>query len=278
MRRNFLAAWPRALGYLCTTLKSVIASEAKQSICQATQSGSGLSRHGACPESLEGVFRNDGFCKSSIGLRLGMIALGGLLLGAEAIPDLHVVGLFPDRAAVRIDGKVRVLRVGKTSPEGVTLMRADSREAVLQIDGVERVFRLHEGRFTPVAPAETQRVAIVRDPRGMFVTQGSINGAGMEMLVDTGASAVAVGSQIADRLGLDYRLQGTRVRLMTASGIADGWRVNLKSVKVGGFEQRDVQGVVVEGQPSHTVLLGMSFLNGMNLNYEGNILYLEAKP
>ena len=66
--------------------------------------------------------------------------------------------------------------------------------------------------------------------------------------------------------------------LMTASGLADGWRVMLKRVKVGGFERRHVEGVVVEGQPSHAVLLGMSFLNGMNLSYEGNILYLEAKP
>lgn len=55
----------------------------------------------------------------------------------HAVEKVGVYGLFKDKAILVIDGKQRLLRAGETSPEGVKLVRADSKEAVIEIDGVQ---------------------------------------------------------------------------------------------------------------------------------------------
>ena len=59
---------------------------------------------------------------------------------AYAVGKIKVVGLFKDKAIVTIDGKQRVLSKGKTSPEGILLISANSREAVIEIDGIAVIF------------------------------------------------------------------------------------------------------------------------------------------
>ena len=61
---------------------------------------------------------------------------------AAAVDSVTVLGLFKDKAIVEIDGKRRLLRVGDTSPEGVTLVSASSEEAVLEVDGVQSSYGL----------------------------------------------------------------------------------------------------------------------------------------
>ncbi len=48
-----------------------------------------------------------------------------------AVEKISVKGLFNNKAIVVIDGKQRLLRAGETSPEGVKLISANSKEAVL---------------------------------------------------------------------------------------------------------------------------------------------------
>ena len=51
-----------------------------------------------------------------------------------AATDVNVVGLFPGRAIVVVNGGApRTLTVGQKTPEGVVLISADSRAAVLEI-------------------------------------------------------------------------------------------------------------------------------------------------
>ena len=50
---------------------------------------------------------------------------------AEAALNIQVTGLFRDQAVVEIDANQRILKVGETSPEGVTLISANSQQAVL---------------------------------------------------------------------------------------------------------------------------------------------------
>ena len=56
--------------------------------------------------------------------------------------DIIVLGLFKGRAIVKIDGKQRTLKKGKVSPEGVTLISADSDAAVLEVDGKQQEYKL----------------------------------------------------------------------------------------------------------------------------------------
>ena len=56
--------------------------------------------------------------------------------GAWAIDNIRVVGLFSGKAVLEVDGRQRLLSVGQTSPEGVKLISANAREAVLVVGGV----------------------------------------------------------------------------------------------------------------------------------------------
>jgi len=93
--------------------------------------------------------------------------------------------------------------------------------------------------------------------------------------VDTGASVVALGSSDADRMGLNYRTSPP-VRVGTANGMAQGWRVKFASVRLGDVELFDVDGIVT-AQPMPFVLLGNSFLNRFQMRREADLMVLERR-
>jgi aspartyl protease family protein len=194
---------------------------------------------------------------------------------ALAAPDVRVVGLFKDRAVVLIDGKQRTLRAGQTSPEGVKLVAADSESALLEYDG-ERFRGLLDGRVSTRTKAPTsEEVQIWRDSQGLYATTGSINGLPVAMLVDTGATQVAMNAAQARRLGIDYRVVGEPAAITTASRREPAWAVMLDSVKVGEIELHNVEGVVLEGAQPQTVLLGMSYLGRLEIHNDGRLLTLQ---
>ncbi|GAB4357114.1 MAG: TIGR02281 family clan AA aspartic protease [Gammaproteobacteria bacterium] len=202
-----------------------------------------------------------------------------LLAGsALAVERVRVMALFSGKAALNIDGTQRVLRAGQRSPEGVKLIRADSRSALLEIDGEVVELGLNRtigGRYRELGSGE--EVRIYRNPRGMFTTVGSINGLTVNFLVDTGASQVAMSSVQARRLGLDFRVEGDRGAVTTASGYARAFRVTLDSVKVGAIELRNVEAMVLEGEHPKDVLLGMSFLGRVTMTNSERALILKKK-
>ena len=61
---------------------------------------------------------------------------------AYAVDKIKIIGLFKNKAVVQLDGKQRLLLAGKTSPEGVTLISADSEEAILEINGVRKTYTI----------------------------------------------------------------------------------------------------------------------------------------
>ena len=63
---------------------------------------------------------------------------------------------------------------------------------------------------------------------------------------------------------------------MTANGPAQVWKVKLDSVKVGGITLHDVDGAV-HGGDLPMVLLGMSFLNRMEMKRDGDRMVLRRR-
>ncbi len=63
----------------------------------------------------------------------------------------------------------------------------------------------------------TQEVQIWRNTQGMYATTGSINGLPVSLLVDTGATQVAMNAAQARHLGIDYRVIGVPAAITTAS-------------------------------------------------------------
>ncbi|WP_237234813.1 retropepsin-like aspartic protease family protein [Pseudomonas sp. TCU-HL1] len=193
--------------------------------------------------------------------------------------QVQVVGLFPGAAVLNVDGQRKLVKVGQTGPGGVQVISADSKGAVLRVDGVERSYGLsreYNQAGSPGAPQKA-RLSIARGNNGHFQVAGSIEGHPVQFLVDTGATSVAMNENQARRLGIDYRVKGLPMKASTAAGTVNAWRVTFDRIKVGGIEVLGVEGAVVEGDSPVEVLLGMSFLNRVRWREEQGVLMLESK-
>lgn len=206
------------------------------------------------------------------------IALCLLLASAPAAAqDIALIGVIGDKAAViAIDGgDPKTIKVGQTW-RGISVVSVEKDQATFEIKGQRRVIqRGAHHRSASAKPPFTGRQSAVlsADTRGHFIAEGSVNGAHMRFLVDTGATAVALPATDAVRLGLDYR-KGQRVSMQTANGTAPAYVTTLERVKVGEIELYGVQAVVIEGG-LHMPLLGMTFLNRVEMRREGETMTLN---
>jgi aspartyl protease family protein len=202
--------------------------------------------------------------------------ISGLLLATGvAAMDVNVVGLFPNKAVVQIDGgKLQTLSVGQKTAEGVVLVSVEHESATFDIDGQRMTLGLGHARMK--ASTAAAAVMVMADERGQFATNGEINGIAIRFWVDTGASLVALPAIEARRLGLDYR-KGAPVLMSTANGTAAGYRVTLDTVRLGEVTVNGVDAVVMEGEGLPVALLGMSFLRRMDIKREGEIMTLTKR-
>ncbi|KAB2318283.1 TIGR02281 family clan AA aspartic protease [Betaproteobacteria bacterium SCN1] len=198
----------------------------------------------------------------------------GLTCTPAGATSVSVVGLFKDKAIVSIDGgKPRTLSAGQTL-QGVKLLAADSGSATFDVNGTRRTLGMGQS-FAGGASDTRQSVSLTADGRGHFTAAGSVNGYPVTFLVDTGATSVAINAAEARRLGVDYKA-GQAVGVQTAAGLVKAWRVTLNTVKVGGISVNQVEGLVVETGLS-IPLLGMSFLNRMEMKRDGQTMTLTQR-
>jgi len=190
--------------------------------------------------------------------------------------DIVVVGLFSDQAVVEINTKQRLLKVGVTSPEGVTLISANSRYAILEKGGVTERYELGTRISTNFAPPVKQSVVSLWPINGMYTTPGSVNGYSVDFLVDTGASAIALNAATAERLDLDY-LKGKKVGVKTASGVEVAYHVILDEVQVGDIKLNNIRAMVLDGEQPERALLGMTFLNELDIERKDERMDLKKR-
>jgi aspartyl protease family protein len=96
---------------------------------------------------------------------------------------------------------------------------------------------------------------------GHFVTNASINNRTVEVMVDTGASAVALSYEDANAIGLKPRNLKYDVPVSTANGEGKAARVVLREVEIGSVRVQNVDGLVLQEGALRGTLLGMSFLS-----------------
>lgn len=190
--------------------------------------------------------------------------------------DVTLVGLIGAKAIVVVNGGApRTLAPGQKTAEGVLLLGTEKDAASFEIDGKKRTLRMGQA-YSAAARADRQNVTISADARGHFITMGSINGGSVRFLVDTGATLVALPASEAKRLGINY-LQGQRGQMQTANGVAVAYRVKLDTVRVGDIEVNNVDAVVSENDAMGVTLLGMSFLNRMEMQRDGQNMTLTRR-
>ncbi len=211
-----------------------------------------------------------------MGLRAAFLAVIGFAAPAFAT-DVNVIGLFPGKAVVVVDrGAPRTLSVGQRTPEGVVLVSADSKAAVLEIDGRRQTLEMGQHFETAELTAARGQVTLAADAQGHWVTDGAVNGQRVRFLVDTGATLVVLPGADARRLGIDFR-RGTRGTSYTAAGPVPVYRVKLDTVAVGGLTLHNVDAVVQDAPGLNIALLGASFLNRTEMRHEGANLTLMKR-
>ncbi len=189
--------------------------------------------------------------------------------------SIDLIGLFPGKAVLVVDGRnPKTYAVGSTITEGIKLVAVSESSVTLEENGKRQTLALG-GHFNRVAPSGPAIVKLHADARGHYFADGQINGASVKMLVDTGASVIALPASEAERLRIDYR-KGERGFTSTANGIKPVYRVKLDSVRVGTIEINQVDASVHEGGLP-IILLGMSFLNRTAMQHEGAQLTLSKR-
>lgn len=198
-----------------------------------------------------------------------------LSISVHAAPTLKVIGLFKDKALVTVDGKNKLIRKGETYKEYL-LEYADAKRAVISFNGVSKKYTLGESSGgLQFKKAKSSAFRISANPQGMYFTQGSINNKPMAFIVDTGATMVSMNEDHAKQLGLNAKRDGQAIRIKTASAVVKGYKVKLKTVKVGEIQIRDVDATVLMSKQPDTILLGMSFLKNLRVNHSGSVMTLE---
>ena len=110
-----------------------------------------------------------------------------------------------------------------------------------------------------VSLAAGDELVVEADARGHFYVDAEINGTTIRLMVDTGASMVALSLDDAARIGIRPDPAEFTGRARTANGLARIAPVMIDEIEIGDIRVRDVAGAVLDTGLRNS-LLGMSFL------------------
>lgn len=119
-------------------------------------------------------------------------------------------------------------------------------------------------------------VEIPAGPNGHFHVTAEINGRPIEVMVDSGASIVAMPYEDAERAGIYVKDSDFTGRVSTANGTGRIAPVTIEKVSIGDITVRNVRAAVAEPGRLNTTLLGMSFLGRLQrADMRSGILVLQ---
>ena len=108
--------------------------------------------------------------------------------------------------------------------------------------------------------------------RHHYIFDGKINGKAVRFMVDTGASSVAVPSNLARQLALTKLYP---VNVNTANGRTKGHLSRLKSIELGNIRLSNVGAVIMpRSEEPPVVLLGMSALKRLEIKQDKGYLIM----
>lgn len=116
-------------------------------------------------------------------------------------------------------------------------------------------------------PRAPTTLAVAADYRGHYIVHPSVDNYRIKMMVDTGASIVALTAADARALGIKSDASTRKIMLSTANGTVTGFRTTLREIRLGEIVVRNVDAVVLPERALGMSLLGNSFLSKL-LGYE----------
>jgi aspartyl protease family protein len=110
---------------------------------------------------------------------------------------------------------------------------------------------------------------------GHFYIRAEINKAEVLLMVDTGATFVALSRKDAERASIDPQSLEFSEIVLTANGEARAAPITIDSLTIGPFTDRDVRGHVMD-MDSDVSLLGMNALDRYSsVKIEGDVMTIE---
>jgi aspartyl protease family protein len=134
---------------------------------------------------------------------------------------------------------------------GIVIVSVVSQNSSLT-NGVNSMF------FGDSVTGSETRIAMGED--GHFHARVSINGVSRTMLIDSGATTIALTKETAEAAGLDVEESPFPVLTDTANGTATGKRTHIATLKVGSVNASGLGAIVMDTMDGQD-LLGMNFLS-----------------
>jgi aspartyl protease family protein len=134
-----------------------------------------------------------------------------------------------------------------------------------------------QGSSEPAIKVQAARTVEIKAGRhGHFVAKAAIDNTLVTVLIDTGATKVAVSYEDAERIGLKPFALDYDIPVSTANGIAKAASVTLRRVELDNVIVHDVEAIVMPEGMLGATLLGMSFLSRLSVfRISDDTLYLE---
>lgn len=189
--------------------------------------------------------------------------------------EVGLAGIMGSKAMLMINGsEPQAVPVGQTL-DGVKVLSVQGDQVMIEIGGKKRP--LHVGQYAVGAANGdgSGKIIMTADGQGHFYTTGTINGTSVRFLVDTGATMISLGMNDARRIGMDFN-RGEKALTNTANGQAVVSKVQLDTVRIGDVTLHNV-GALIHQTDMPTALLGMSFLNRMEMQRDGSTMTLKKR-
>jgi aspartyl protease family protein len=198
-----------------------------------------------------------------------------LISGSAGAQDVGLAGVMGSKAMLMINGsEPQSVAVGQ-SLDGVKVVSVQGDQVVVEIGGRKRPLRVGQHAIGAAAADGSGKVIMTADNQGHFYTTGTVNGVSVRFLVDTGATMISLGASDARRIGLDFN-RGQKGMTQTANGQSAVSKVQLDTVRVGDMTLHNVDALIHQTEMP-MALLGMSFLNRMEMQRDGSTMTLKKR-
>lgn len=200
------------------------------------------------------------------------LCLFGSLAAAQ---DVGLAGVMGSKAMLMINGgEPQAVAVGQ-SLDGVRVVSVTGEQAVVEVGGKKRPLRVGQHAIGAPGADGSGKIVMTADTQGHFYTTGNINGTSVRFIVDTGASMISLGAADARRIGLDFN-RGQKAVSQTANGQAVVSKIQLDTVRIGDITLHNVDALIHQNDMP-MALLGMSFLNRMEMQRDGSTMTLKKR-
>ncbi len=134
----------------------------------------------------------------------------------------------------------------------------------------------HTDRKTNRTALAGRKVQIRAGYGGHYYTEVRMNNRPVKVMVDTGATMVALNETTARKIGIHLKASDFKYKVNTANGVTKMASAMIREIRIGNIRVQNVRAGISRDGALSTTLLGMSFLNQLKrFEVSGQTLLLE---